>query len=60
MCEGAPWFVLPADNKHVMQAMTATIIVDAITSLGLEYPTVSDEDREDNARARKVLEAEAD
>jgi PPK2 family polyphosphate:nucleotide phosphotransferase len=58
--EWAPWFVLPADNKHVMQAMTATIIVDAITSLGLEYPTVSDEDREDNARARKVLEAEAD
>ena len=54
----APWYVLPADNKHVMQAMTATIIVDTITSLGLEYPTVSDKDREDNAKARQVLEAE--
>ena len=56
----APWYVLPADDKHVMQAMTATIIVDAITSLGLEYPTVSDKDREDNAKARQVLEAEPD
>ena len=54
----APWYVLPADNKHVMQAMTATIIVDTITSLGLEYPTVSDKDREDNAKARQMLEAE--
>jgi PPK2 family polyphosphate:nucleotide phosphotransferase len=54
----APWYVLPADNKHVMQAMTAAIIVDTITSLGLEWPTVSDKDREDNAKARKVLEAE--
>jgi PPK2 family polyphosphate:nucleotide phosphotransferase len=56
----APWYVLPADNKHVMQAMTATIIVDAITSLGLGYPSVSDKDREDNAKARQVLEAEPD
>jgi hypothetical protein len=56
----APWYVLPADNKHVMQALTATIIVDTIASLGLEYSTVSDKDREDNAKARQVLEAEPD
>ena len=54
----APWYVLPADDKHVMQAMTATIIADTIEALGLEFPTVSDKDREDNAKARKVLEAE--
>ena len=58
--EWAPWYVLPADDKHVMQAMTSAIIVDTITSLGLEFPTVSDEDREANARARAVLEAEPD
>jgi PPK2 family polyphosphate:nucleotide phosphotransferase len=58
--EWAPWYVLPADNKHVMQAMTAAIIVDAIASLGLEYPTVSDKDRAENAKARQVLEAEPD
>lgn len=54
----APWYVLPADDKHVMQAITATILVDTIDSLGLEYPTVSDQDRADNAKARALLEAE--
>jgi polyphosphate kinase 2 (PPK2 family) len=54
----APWYVLPADHKHVMQAMTAAIIVDTITSLDLQWPTVSDKDWEDNANARRLLEAE--
>jgi PPK2 family polyphosphate:nucleotide phosphotransferase len=54
----APWYVLPADHKHVMQAMTAAIIVDTIKSLDLEWPTVSDKDREDNANARRLLDAE--
>ncbi|MGH9262534.1 MAG: PPK2 family polyphosphate kinase, partial [Acidimicrobiales bacterium] len=35
----APWYVLPADHKHAMQAMAATIIVDAIGSLDLRWPT---------------------
>ena len=58
--EWAPWYVLPADNKHVMQAMTAAIIVDAITSFDLQWPTVTDQDREDNAKARRQLEEEPD
>jgi PPK2 family polyphosphate:nucleotide phosphotransferase len=56
----APWHVLPADHKHVMQATAAAIIVDTIGSLDLRWPTVSDEDREANARARLELEAESD
>ena len=56
----APWYVLPADHKHVMQAMAAAIVVDAIGSLDLQWPTVSDADREANAAARSRLEAEAD
>ena len=56
----APWYVLPADHKRVMQAMTAAVIVDAITSLNLQWPTVSDADRADNAEARARLEAEPD
>ena len=56
----APWYVLPADNKRVMQAMTAAIIVEAITSLPLSWPTVSDADRARNAEARARLEAEPD
>ena len=56
----APWYVLPADHKHVMQAMAAAIVVDAIGSLDLQWPTVSDADREANAAARSRLEAEAE
>jgi PPK2 family polyphosphate:nucleotide phosphotransferase len=55
----APWYVLPADDKHVMQAMAAVIIVDTIRSLGLEWPTVSDREHEANALARRQLESES-
>ena len=56
----APWYVLPADHKRVMQAMAAAVIVDAIGSLDLRWPTVSEADREANVGARSELEAEAD
>jgi PPK2 family polyphosphate:nucleotide phosphotransferase len=54
----APWYVIPADHKHVMQAMVARILVDAIQGLGLSWPDVSDKDRAANAEARMHLEAE--
>jgi PPK2 family polyphosphate:nucleotide phosphotransferase len=56
----APWYVIPADHKHVMQAMVAAILVDTIEGLDLQWPTVSDEDREANAKARRELEAESE
>ena len=56
--EWAPWYVIPADHKHVMQAMTATILADTIGALGLSWPTVSDADRAANEAARARLEAE--
>jgi PPK2 family polyphosphate:nucleotide phosphotransferase len=55
----APWYILPADHKHVMQAMAAAMVVDTIGSLDLQWPTVSDEDRDANAKARLDLEAES-
>jgi len=58
--EWAPWYVLPAVHKPVMQAMTAAIVIDAIHSLDLQWPTVSDDDRAANAVARGQLEAEPD
>ena len=58
--EWAPWYVIPADHKHVMQAMTAAILVDTIGALGLSWPTVSDADRAANEAARAALEAESD
>jgi PPK2 family polyphosphate:nucleotide phosphotransferase len=54
----APWFVVPADHKREMQAITATIMSDTIAALDLELPTLSDEERVANASAREALEAE--
>jgi hypothetical protein len=56
----APWYVIPADHKPVMQAIVARILVDTIQGLGLSWPEVSDKDRTANAEARKRLEAEAE
>ena len=55
----APWFVIPADRKHVMQAMVAKILASTIEGLQLEWPVVSEEARRANAEARKRLEEEA-
>jgi PPK2 family polyphosphate:nucleotide phosphotransferase len=56
----APWYVIPADHKRVMQAMVASLLVETIGSLELRWPTVSAEARKANERARRELEAEPD
>ena len=56
----APWYVIPADHKRVMQAITATILVDTIGALGLSWPTISAADPAANEAARAALEAESD
>jgi PPK2 family polyphosphate:nucleotide phosphotransferase len=54
----APWFVVPADHKAVTQAIVVRVIVDALAALDIKYPEVSEEQRRENAEARRVLEAE--
>ena len=56
--EWAPWYVIPADHKRVMQAMVAAIIADTIDGLDLQWPTVDDDARRANEQARRALEAE--
>jgi PPK2 family polyphosphate:nucleotide phosphotransferase len=51
----APWYAIPADSKPYMQARVASIIVDALQSIGLKYPTPSDEDRAEFDSARAEL-----
>ena len=58
--EWAPWCVIPADDKHVMQGLVAAVVVDAIGSLDLRWPTVTDADRVANEEARRQLEADSD
>ena len=51
----APWYAIPADDKAYMQARVAGIIIDALQSIGLEYPEPSDEDRAEFEAARAEL-----
>jgi PPK2 family polyphosphate:nucleotide phosphotransferase len=54
----APWHVIPADHKWLAHALIASVIVDAIESLELSWPEVTEDERNANAEARRKLEAE--
>jgi PPK2 family polyphosphate:nucleotide phosphotransferase len=58
--EWAPWYVIPADHKWVTRALVAKILVRTIQSLGLAYPEVTPETREEIAAAKAALEQEED
>jgi PPK2 family polyphosphate:nucleotide phosphotransferase len=53
--EHAPWYVVPADNKWFTRLVISTVIVDALESLDLAYPTVSDEKKKELEAAKKSL-----
>ena len=53
----APWYVVPADNKWFSRLVISTVIVHALDSLNLEYPTVDATTRKELDAARKVLES---
>ena len=55
----APWYVIPADHKWLAQALMARLLVETIGDLDLQWPEVSESEREANAKARRELEAEA-
>jgi PPK2 family polyphosphate:nucleotide phosphotransferase len=54
----APWYVIPADHKWIARTTVASILTDTIHSLDLKYPTISNEQRETLAQAKKQLEKE--
>jgi PPK2 family polyphosphate:nucleotide phosphotransferase len=56
--EFAPWVVVPADNKWFTRLVVVATIVDALTSLDLEYPKLNDTELKELAAARKQLEKE--
>lgn len=53
----APWYVVPADHKPTLRALVAGIVLHEVDQLHLRPPTVSKEQREELARARKALDA---
>ncbi len=54
----APWHVIPADHKFVMRALVASVLVDTLDGLGLEFPAVSEEQAAELEEARRRLETE--
>jgi PPK2 family polyphosphate:nucleotide phosphotransferase len=54
----APWYVVPADNKWFTRVVVAAAIIDALGSLDLEFPEVSDDKKKELAAARIALDRE--
>lgn len=57
--ECAPWFVVPADNKWFTRLVVSSVVVHALQEMKLAYPEVSDEKRQELARAKRELEGNA-
>ena len=56
--EDSPWYVVPADNKWFTRLVVAAAIIEALDSLDLHYPKVSDAKQKELAEARKLLLAQ--
>ncbi len=54
----APWYVVPADNKWYTRVVVAAAVIDALASLNLRYPEVTEAKIKELALARKQLMAE--
>lgn len=53
--EDSPWYVVPADNKWFTRVVVAAAVIDALVSLNLHYPKVSDAKRKELMEAKKAL-----
>jgi PPK2 family polyphosphate:nucleotide phosphotransferase len=54
----APWFVIPADRKWYARLSVAAVLVDALESLGLDFPKLDEAARAELGKARVALAAE--
>jgi hypothetical protein len=54
----APWYVVPADHKHVAWLVVAMALTEALESLNLEYPRVEGKALAELRTVEKALKAE--
>jgi PPK2 family polyphosphate:nucleotide phosphotransferase len=50
-----PWYVVPANNKWYTRVVVAAIVIDALASLDLRYPSVGKEKLKELATVRRAL-----
>jgi Polyphosphate kinase 2 (PPK2) len=51
----APWYVAPADNKWFTRVVVAAAVIEALASLDLHYPEVSEAQFKELAAAKEAL-----
>jgi PPK2 family polyphosphate:nucleotide phosphotransferase len=51
----APWYVVPADNKWFTRVVVASVVIEALASLDLQYPEVSSQKLKELAAAKRTL-----
>jgi PPK2 family polyphosphate:nucleotide phosphotransferase len=54
----APWYVVPADHKHVAWLVVSAAIIEALDGLKLDYPKVAGKALTELKRAERKLRAE--
>jgi PPK2 family polyphosphate:nucleotide phosphotransferase len=56
----APWYVVPADDKHYLRWQVARLVNDAFAALDVDFPKLDKEAKAGLKAARGRLEAETD
>jgi PPK2 family polyphosphate:nucleotide phosphotransferase len=56
----APWYVVPADNKHYLRWQVAKLVNDALAALDVDFPRPDKEQRAALNAAKKRLSADVD
>lgn len=54
----APWYILPADNKWFARLAALDIIIETLENMNLQFPEVSEEQKDALQEAKETLEKE--
>jgi PPK2 family polyphosphate:nucleotide phosphotransferase len=54
----APWYVIPADHKHIAWLVISAAIIEALEGLGLEYPKITGNALKELKKVARALKAE--
>ncbi|PLX23528.1 MAG: polyphosphate--nucleotide phosphotransferase [Salinivirgaceae bacterium] len=56
--EIAPWYVIPANNKWFTRVAIGKIVVDTLINMNCKVPEISDDERSELKKAKKLLNKE--
>lgn len=56
--DSAPWFVIPADQKWFSRVAAIQIIIDQLEEMNLQYPKLSEKEKNGLAESKAKLESE--